>query len=384
MINSIRVIAQQIFSLLDRCSLINPGKSSVFAKWLDAERRLADITPFDKDSTALFNDWKRIYRPLDHIGYFKIKSAMIISKRDHDIVRRSKERHAIVFSRNFRPVRIGRNYKYHYELLNFFRLSAKIIKSENRVIALLGAYYSDAENYFHFWIDVVGDLIFLKKSLAPSEAVDCYVIPFGGASWQKEILEMCGIEESKIIPLNSFDALNASCLIVPIRNKGGRINHTWIGNSVREYIGWQQSQISASRKIYITRLDSSRRPLHKEDLIIEILKEDGFEIITCSGLTVKEQQKIFSESSLVVAPHGAALTNIIWMSPGTTLLEFIPVQHANPCFRDLAYQLDINYYNIPAFQVNRDDDSIFAGIEIDIELLEKALNDIKNKKAQIS
>ena len=67
----------------------------------------------------------------------------------------------------------------------------------------------------------------------------------------------------------------------------------------------------------------------------------------------KETLHIFHDAFLIVAPHGAGLTNILWSEPGTYILEVLcydqdgPRQH----YIDLAWSLGHYYYGFPALSV---------------------------------
>ena len=83
--------------------------------------------------------------------------------------------------------------------------------------------------------------------------------------------------------------------------------------------------------------------MQNEAQIIALLQQHQFEIISCSALSVFEQQQLFSQAAVVIAPHGAALTNLLWCAPGTKILEFVPEGHHNPGFRDLATLGKLDY-----------------------------------------
>ncbi len=57
-------------------------------------------------------------------------------------------------------------------------------------------------------------------------------------------------------------------------------------------------------------------------------------------MSVKEQVKLFAEAELVVAAHGAALTNLVFCSPGTRIVELFPPDYVNVCFWALSTQVD--------------------------------------------
>jgi capsular polysaccharide biosynthesis protein len=61
------------------------------------------------------------------------------------------------------------------------------------------------------------------------------------------------------------------------------------------------------------------------------------------GMTVAEQQALFGSAQVVVAEHGAALTNIVWCPRGATVVDIHPSVPAMPCFKILAELRGLRY-----------------------------------------
>ena len=50
------------------------------------------------------------------------------------------------------------------------------------------------------------------------------------------------------------------------------------------------------------------------------------------------------EARLYVAPHGTALSNMVFMPPNATVLEVRPNAFPNDCFRILAFACGLHYH----------------------------------------
>jgi hypothetical protein len=61
-------------------------------------------------------------------------------------------------------------------------------------------------------------------------------------------------------------------------------------------------------------------------------------IIDAAEISVNEQLTIFSQTSILVAQHGAGLTNMIWMPRGGRIVEILPPlpDYVSPIFANLA------------------------------------------------
>ena len=65
--------------------------------------------------------------------------------------------------------------------------------------------------------------------------------------------------------------------------------------------------------------------------------------------SLKHTMKMFNRAVMVVAPHGAGLSNIIFSEPGTFVIEGVCNRpHVNLCYQRLAYTLGHHYHGIQA------------------------------------
>ncbi len=99
----------------------------------------------------------------------------------------------------------------------------------------------------------------------------------------------------------------------------------------------------STRRLYISRIGSEHRPMLNEPEVAALLAMHGFETVQLDGMAVLDQVLLFAEASHIVAPHGAGLTNLLFCSPGTTLLELLPSHYVNWCFRRVASLRNIRY-----------------------------------------
>ena len=76
--------------------------------------------------------------------------------------------------------------------------------------------------------------------------------------------------------------------------------------------------------VYVSRQNSKSRNLINEEDIINELKSKNFMIIDTKNMSIFEQIDIFSSAQIIIGPTGSALTNIIFCSEGTKIIEIIP------------------------------------------------------------
>ena len=120
-----------------------------------------------------------------------------------------------------------------------------------------------------------------------------------------------------------------------------------------------------TRNIYLSRL-KMRRSIPNEKAVIQYLQSFDFEIIDAGNLSLEEQISLFSEAETVVAPHGAAITNMIF-SKKAKLLELMPISRINRCFE---WQSHIcgHGYKVLFYEAN---------VGIDLKRLDSAIKKMK-------
>ena len=115
-----------------------------------------------------------------------------------------------------------------------------------------------------------------------------------------------------------------------------------------------------------------------EPEIVDTLKQYGFESVALETLSLLEQIALMANAEVVIAPHGAGLTNIVFCDPGTKIIEFLYPASVNVMYWTIAEEMKFEYYylmaegDVPPENVNpylNSDD-----MTINIEKLKKLLS----------
>ena len=99
------------------------------------------------------------------------------------------------------------------------------------------------------------------------------------------------------------------------------------------------------KKIYISRLNSSRSPVF-EKVLTELLKSQGWEILSTEKMALHEQIKRISSAEIICGVHGAGLAGMVWLSRGSQVIELSP-ENFVPCFSRLSEVCGMRYQRIP-------------------------------------
>jgi capsular polysaccharide biosynthesis protein len=91
------------------------------------------------------------------------------------------------------------------------------------------------------------------------------------------------------------------------------------------------------RRIYVTRGSAPHtRIVRNEAEVLETLVPLGFERVDPAAMTVPEQIRAFAEAQLIVAPHGAALANLVFAGAGAAVVELFAPDFVQGCYWKLA------------------------------------------------
>ncbi|MAK60677.1 MAG: hypothetical protein CMK09_06835 [Ponticaulis sp.] len=78
------------------------------------------------------------------------------------------------------------------------------------------------------------------------------------------------------------------------------------------------------RRIYISRSKAPLRRVINDDEVAAMLESDyGFECLNAEDLSYDEQVALFKNASVIISAHGAGLTNMIFASPGFSVIELM-------------------------------------------------------------
>ena len=131
------------------------------------------------------------------------------------------------------------------------------------------------------------------------------------------------------------------------------------------------------KRLYINRSKAAHRRVANEDDVIRALATVGFKNVSLESLSIPEQVRLMAKTEIVVAPHGAGLTNIAFCSPGTKILEILSPNDISVVFWSLATQMQLDYYyllgtRLPASNVSKYEEDILVDIDAMMQTLKLA------------
>lgn len=126
--------------------------------------------------------------------------------------------------------------------------------------------------------------------------------------------------------------------------------------------------------LYISRSKAKRRKIANENECTALLKQLGFEIVCLEDLTLRQQANLCRNAKVLVANHGAGLTNMLFMRARTKVVELRKEgDNSNNCFYALASALGIDYFYLICGAPKPSENPHTSDIIVDCKKLEKVL-----------
>ncbi len=243
-------------------------------------------------------------------------------------------------------------------------------------VAFLSARWGGAA-YFHWMFDVVTRFHLLQQS-GLMDSIDKFALNACDSAYEKETLNTLGIPLDKILESRHQPHFTADKLIVPSICDGAAGTSKWKCEYLKQMFLNEQPSLKKdySERIYISREKASYRRIINEQDIIGCLEKLGFRTVKLETMSVAEQATCLAAAKVVVAPHGGGLTNLVFCSPGTKVIEIFSPIYVPICFWTISNLCDLEHYYLIA-ELFDDPTQKYPGhkdMRVDVKSLEKLMN----------
>jgi len=247
------------------------------------------------------------------------------------------------------------------------------------------------EGYYHFLIEVLSRLT-LVIDLVRNEP-DLQILISGPAKkFMNEIFNLLGINTERIVYCENKYLYKVKNLYFPkpaLIGYPSQVEIHRIRNELLKCIkkGTEKFNSGSNEKnnliIVIERLEERRKATNTKELVKTIKKQFPYvakNVVIFDGqISVKDQINLFSRAWIIIGPHGAGFSNMIFSSPGIETIEFIPENYFGLLFWHIASAMGNNHHNIIIPKAD-----FYSSMEIPIkkvmQILNKKFESIKAKK----
>lgn len=204
---------------------------------------------------------------------------------------------------------------------------------------LLGTANSD--NYYHWLMDSLPRWKMLQA--AGWLQYDYVLLHSQPRPFQEETLDWLGVPAFKRLRCSKNYIHQFKRLVVPAMPFPLEQVPPWVCAWLRSLL---PMRTTGPEKVFLSRRGAGRRQLANEAELQAALALRGFVAVQSEKLSVAEQAQLLGSARCVVAPHGAALTNVVFAPPGARLLELFHPQHKNACYLNLAAACGHHYASL--------------------------------------
>jgi capsular polysaccharide biosynthesis protein len=204
------------------------------------------------------------------------------------------------------------------------------------------AYNNNYNNAYHVLLEWTRALFTYRElNLASSGCQILLPASHSGNKYVRAVLEFTGLSRY-VLWVNDLDDKNYlkfNQMIIPkcLYSDGFDYKYppflsNWFAD-LRLWILRDAVQSRIPERIYISRSDSKFRVMENERSVEDFVACYGFTVLNLSNLTLVETVAMFSSSRIVVGPHGAGLSNLVFRRGPRTVVELMPETYVNPCFK---------------------------------------------------
>ncbi|WP_426424833.1 glycosyltransferase family 61 protein [Bradyrhizobium genosp. A] len=205
-----------------------------------------------------------------------------------------------------------------------------------------------ANLYYHWLFQLLPRFELIRLAGIELDSIDYFYVNSCGSRFQRDTLASLGVPPSRIIDGSKVSYLRARELIVPSVPLGGGCFRPWMVDFLRNSFlpkDWRDSH-PTGRRLYISRGLAGYRRVLNEDKVVELLQKRRFEILALETMSISEQAAVIASCEAVVAPHGGGMSNIIFCSPGTKIVEIYSPELVATYYWKLSNALNLEYYYV--------------------------------------
>ncbi len=225
------------------------------------------------------------------------------------------------------------------------------------------------ENYAHLLLDALPRMHLVERAGFTWDRIDRVIVPDLSSPGRRRLAEIARIPEEKMVAVSSFRVAECATLIAPNFPGVRRNTPPWVTEFWKAKLERPIQSPVAGKRLYLSRNGWSRAVRNEQDLR-PALEEFGFQIVQSGTHSLAGHVQ---EAEMIAGGHGAALADVAFCSPGSTLIEVTPSRHIVPFFYTLASSAGMDYFSVLAESDEKDPNPRRADMQVDPAVFRSAL-----------
>ena len=195
-------------------------------------------------------------------------------------------------------------------------------------------------NYYHWMVETAPKIRYLRMFERQTGTDVTVLVPDNAPPFVKETLLHLGWPMERVMFATEpmYEVRN---LILSPYPKRSRTELSWLRETILDGVPDERRTADSDSRIYVSRSNAISRRVVNEDQVMRVLKPYGFERYHLEDRSLAENVRLFNCADMVVGPHGAGLTDIIF-TEDCTLIELFGAR-LNKAYEKLSKTLDVEY-----------------------------------------
>ena len=200
--------------------------------------------------------------------------------------------------------------------------------------------------YYHWMFDLLPRIELIRRSGIKLGEIDWFVVNSVSKDYQRETLRLLGIPDLKIVESDRHPHIEATELIVP--SFPGYMD--WVPPGTMQFLRQtflpkiSLAKTNVGKKIYISRAKAKNRQVINETEVNKLITSQGFKTVFLEDMSVLEQAATFANAEVIIAPHGSGLTNLVFCSPNTKVVELFSPNYLRTDYWMISQHLMLQHY----------------------------------------
>ena len=238
------------------------------------------------------------------------------------------------------PTVVGGSHQYHSFADRVDRARpTRRLTGTSVVLALLGG-----NNYFHWMAQLLPRIFLMEEAGLEVANVDHFIVNGTSHPFQRETLQRLGITADRTVTMEDGEIVQCALLVVPSLPPSTNFVSREDAEKLQARLGFDRERLLPSTHIYVPRRRVSHRRVENDFAVENLLRHRGFVVVEPSEMSVAQQAAWFGSAEVIVSPHGAALTNVVFAHRGTTIIELFDPRFVNGCYALLSCLRDMKYF----------------------------------------
>ncbi len=225
-------------------------------------------------------------------------------------------------------------------------------------------FHVSQDSYFHWFCDVLPIVEAARRLEAARGVRVTFLASKPLRTWQLETLALLGVDSAAIIVWSGTVVRVSTLMVASVRTDG------WTCLPSIAALRWLQTEMMRTPlpakvtppDIYVRR--TGRRRFTNEDEVTALMASRGIAAVDTDGMPVVDQIRLFNQARLIVSPHGAGLTNLIFSERAQVVELFGPWKSL--CFAAIARGFGHGYAGVDLMPSAGFQDSDAAGRSADV------------------